>query len=158
MKALYVYKIENSVKYTDKKGKWHVITRNRLQYSFKLRYGEVPVKLSHTYFADELPSIAEESCTKLKHVHNLDLIYINKRLFTKDKYNLTILGQNSDSSFHDVYIKLEDVSYITASIYPEVFDINKFTFDYIMKNLNAKEFIDFCKDNDLNCVTVVKEK
>ena len=105
--------------------------------------------MSHTYFADELSSIAEESCTKLKHVHNLDLIYINKRLFTKDKYNLTILGQNSDSSFHDVYIKLENVSYITASIYPEVFDINKFTFDYIMKNLNAKEFIDFCKDNNL---------
>ena len=158
MKALYLYKVENSVKYIDKKGKWNIITRNKLQYRLKLRYGEVPVKLSHTYFSDELPNIAKESCEKLKHVNNLDLVYINKRLFTKDKYNLTILGKNSDSNFHDVHIKLEDVSYITAAIYPEVFDTNKFTFDYIMKNLNAKEFIDFCKDNNLNCITVVKEK
>ena len=95
MKALYLYKVENSVKYIDKKGKWNIITRNKLQYRLKLRYGEVPVKLSHTYFADELPSIAEESCTKLKHVHNLDFIHINKRLFTKDKYSLTKIGRAS---------------------------------------------------------------
>lgn len=156
MKGLYVYKVENTIKYSDKKNKWHVITRNNQYYRSILRYGEIPVRQSHTYFADELPDIMSECYHKSKHLYNLDLIHVNKRLFTKDKYELIIFGQDSDSSFHDTYVKLEDVSYITASLYPEVFDNSKFSFDYIMRNLNADEFIDFCKDNGLNCVTVAK--
>ena len=156
MKALYIYKVENTIKYSDKKDKWYVVTRSSKQFNARLRYGEIPTKLSHTYFADELPSVISECYNKSKHLYNLELIHVHKRLFSKDKYELVVFGQDSDSSFHDTYIKLENVSYITASTYAEVYDKDKFTFDYIMRHLSADEFIDFCKDNGLNCITVVK--
>lgn len=158
MKALYIIKLRNTIKYTDKHNKQYVISRNG-KYSYsKLMYGEIPDETSRTYFAEELHDIAKECCYNVsKTKYNLNLLHFVKKVFHKNKYEIVALSDFDSDSKYDIHIDIDNIDYVVAARYAEVYDINQFSFDYIMKNLNAEDFMDFCRDYGLNCVTVYKE-
>ena len=158
MKGLYVIRYKNSIEYLDKHNKNHIIERSTekptLGSTYKLYYGSIPSEVNKTYCADEIHSVLDACFEGNRMLYGLPLLYVFKRLFAKDKYEVSMLCSDSFYSRGDVHIKEENILNIKTIAYAELLDYSKYSFFELSKKLSADDFIDFCKDHDVSLVNI----
>ena len=158
MKGLYVIRYKNSIEYLDKYNKNHIIERSTEKPTFgsqyKLYYGSIPSEVNKTYCTDEIHSVLDACFEGNRMLYGLPLLHVFKRLFAKDKYEVSILGSDPFYSRDDIHIKEENILNIKTVAYAELLDYSKYSFFALSKKLSADNFIDFCKDHDVSLVNI----
>ena len=158
MKGLYVIRYKNSIEYLDKHNKNHIIERYMekptLGSTYKLYYGSIPSEVNKTYCADEIHSVLNACFEGNKMLYGLPLLYVFKRLFAKDKYEVSMLCSDSFYSRDDIHIKEENILNIKTIAYAELLDCSKYSFFTLSQKLSADDFMDFCRDHDVSLVNI----
>ena len=162
MKGLYVIRYKNSVEYLDKHNKSNIIERSTentaLGSPYKLYYGSIPSEVSKTYYTNEIHSVLNACFEGNSMLYGLPLLHVFKRLFAKDKYEVSMLCSDFFYSRDDIHIKEENILNIKTVAYAELLDYSKYSFFALSKKLGADDFIDFCRDHDISLVNIFGDK
>ena len=158
MKGLYVIRYKNSIEYIDKHNKNHIIERStentNLVSQYIWYYGFIPMEVNNTYCTDEIHSVLNACFEGHKMLYGLPLLYVFKRLFAKDKYEVSMLCSDSFYSRGDIHIKEENILNIKTVAYAELLDYSKYSFFELSKKLSADDFMDFCRDHNISLVNI----
>lgn len=158
MKGLYVIRYKNSVEYLDKYNKSHIIERHTekptLGSTYKLCYGSIPSEVNKTYYPDKIHSVLEACFEGNRMLYGFPLLHVFKRLFAKDKYEVSILGSDPFYSGDNIHIKEENILSIKTVAYAELLNYSKYSFFTLSQKLSADDFMDFCRDHDVSLVNI----
>ena len=158
MKGLYVIRYKNSIEYLDKHNKNHIIERSTenttVVSQYIWYYGFIPREVNKTYCTDEIHSVLNACFEGHMMLYGLPLLHVFKRLFAKDKYEVSILGSDPFYSRDDIHIKEENILNIKTVAYAELLDYSKYSFFALSKKLSADDFMDFCRDHDISLVNI----
>lgn len=158
MKGLYVIRYKNSIEYLDKHNKSNIIERSTknttLGSPYKLYYGSIPSEVNKTYCTDEIHSVLNACFEGNSMLYGLPLLNVFKRLFAKDKYEVSMLCNDSFYIRDDIHIKEENILNIKTVAYAELLDYSKYSFFALSKKLSADDFMDFCRDHDISLVNI----